>query len=205
MAKSKKLTFNMINAILPEVEEHEIVISEEHGMTACVKSVLGFGDAMSFVRSVAGSCFDSNDQYMPELFDFAVAVNIMVYYAGIDEPKDYSKAYRVLTHGDFYNKVFNEINTAQLDALVEAAKRRINHKREELIQANVAKMNELIIEVDRMVAESGEAVKTINSGDFQRVVESLVANVGSQTNVPPSNNDVVSDEQTNVVPITIKE
>lgn len=182
MSKSKKITFNMINAMLPEIEEHEVVIDKDSGMTISVKSMLGFGEAMNFVRSIAAASFDGDGMYMPEVFDFVVAINAMMYYAGFDEPKDFEKAYHVLMCSNVYNMIMERVNKGQFNALVDAARALINHRCQEMIQANVIKMNELISEVERMAAESSEAAEVINSGDFQKTVESLIAGITAQNN-----------------------
>jgi len=126
-----------------------------------------------------------------------------MYYAGFDEPKDYEKAYRVLMCSNVYNMVLEVVNKPQLHALIKASKSLIEHKRQELIQANVLRMDELISKVERMVAESSEAMEAINSGELQKAVESLVANITAQgaDNQADQTHENVNTQPDNIVPI----
>lgn len=206
MSKSKrKLTFNMINEILPEIEEVEVVVDEERGYVLSVKPMLGFSDAMNFARSVADSCFDEYGRYMPEVFDFSLAINAMMYYAGMEEPKDFGKAYRVLMQCDIFHKVLDVIDKNQFEALGNAAMKIIGNKREENIQVNVAKMNELIGEVDRLVKESRETTDAINSGEFQKTMESFMSNfamnANSASNAAESAQTGNTEAESNIIPL----
>ena len=173
--KTKKMTFNMLNETVKGMEPVEIVLDEEKELVLTVKRSLDFSDAMSFVRSVAESCFDDNDEYIPEAFDISVAVNTMIFYAGVQMPKDVQKAYRVITDSDVYDMVLDIVgDSTQFRQLVGAAHKRVEHKREMIVQTNVAKVTELIAAVERMVKDNQAVMEEMNTPDFQKTLGEMM-------------------------------
>ena len=104
--------------------------------------------------------------------------------------------------------VLSAIDKGQLSALVDAAQKLIAHKREETIQTNIAKMNELISAVDRMVKESDETAKAINSGEFQKTMQQFMSNMGMSAagaDLTQTTANTESEQPDNIVPLKPEE
>ena len=197
MAKTKKITFNMINEIIADNETTEIVLDEGKKLSLTVKRFLDFDEAIGFVHSIADSCFNDYGDYMPEAFDFAVCVNVLMYYAGVQTPTDFDKTYRVYAQNNFMDDVFDAIDYNQLHVLLKAADERIEYKKTVLAQANVGKMAELIESIDRMVSDSKATMEEVNSPEFQATLGNMLRALGQNSNT--ESKDVPEGDTDNIV------
>jgi len=183
MSKSKKITFGMIAADMPKTGERETIkfngVNREFEIE--VRKTLDFKDAMGFVRSIAATCADvNNGEYTPELFDFTVRVNTLIYYAGMEGTGDAVRAYDVAYRSGIYGAVVDAIDDEQYGVLLQAAKALIGYSRESIIAFQVAKVNELIEKMDEVMREGDTVVNALSSDELNGKLEDMmrIVNVG---------------------------
>jgi len=146
MAKAKKVTFSMLEKHVDDIPMREFVI--EDGVALQVKHVLGFKEAMDFVRAASEECFDKNGNYMPEVVEFIIRMNTLIYYAGLPAPTNYEKAYRAVMLWDGYEELMDYINSEQYDGLTAAIYARIAYIRNTVIQTKTSQVNEIIMRLN---------------------------------------------------------
>ena len=175
MSKTKKLTFNMI-AAAANVESAMVSIEVPGvpGLTFEVKPMLSLKDSIGFVSDVVDSCVDmETGQYTPEVFDFAVRVNILSRYAGVDAPKDLNKAYKVVYETKVVETIMSAINSEQFALLVDSAKAKMEHMASFLITSTTSKVNELVSKMDDVMKTNADVVGNINSESFKDLLASM--------------------------------
>ncbi len=173
MAKTKKVTFNMIAADIPKAETKELRFGTDGQFVMQVKHRLDFQEAVQFVRSVAGSCVDENNgEYNPELFDFAVRVNILTEYAGVTglDADKMDRAFRVVYESPLVQMVTELIDNDQLGRLVEEARERMEYLANAMANASAARMSELVARMDAMIDSGKEAMEMLDSDSFKEML-----------------------------------
>ena len=198
MSKTNKVTFNMISAEMDEDLNVEVTFAGKNNeIKMNVVRRLEFDDAMMFVHDIAASCKDvAGVNFLPEVFDFAVKANTLIYYAGFEAPKEIEKAYAVIYGTNLYDVIRNEIDEEQYLALVSAAKERVNNDREIMNNTQAAKMNELIAKMDAVMNEGDSIINELASGNLQNTIENLMAVVHGQEK-PEQTAEVTS----NIIPL----
>lgn len=175
MAKSKKITFNMIASDMKKNEEHilnYIIGDKEYAIP--VKERLELGDALGFIQMIVDMCADIDEgRYSIESYDFAVMLATLVYYAGFDMPKDAVKAYSVLVGTDIYDRVCEMINADQHVDLIGAAMKKIDFAREMIVSEHASRVNELISKMDETLVQGKEIVDMVNDGRLDALVGEL--------------------------------
>lgn len=184
MSKTKKMTFNMIAAALhKESEVVEVKLPEAEDIVLTVRRTLQMKDAMGFVQDVAASCIDLDAaSYTPEAFDFAMRINVLTRYAGVEAPKDLAKAYRIVYETGVFDAVFDEINHDQFDILIAAVHERIGYAQGLMTSAAVHKVDELVGKMDEMVETSTDVMERAGSSEFRSMLESFVKMQGAAEN-----------------------
>lgn len=200
---NKKLTLKSIIAHTPDVKTTDLYLNTDpfNDVALTVKHTLGLDEAMRFVQDVVGTCVDDDEAaYMPELFDFAVRVYVITYYAGIEMPKDVSKAYGVLYCTDLYDRIIDIIDRKQFDVLIDAIMRRIEHWRR-MMEASVAqKVAKLVEQMDELMEGNKDLIDKIDDDSFKdaiaRLAElNLINNAdGSEAARAPSVADDITEE-----------
>lgn len=199
MSKSKKITFGMIAADM-EKPESEIVkfggVNKEFEIE--VRRNLDFKGAMGFVHSIAASCASlDSGEYTPEVFDFAVRVNTLIYYAGFEGSEDTLKAYDVAYRSGLYDDITEVIDIDQYGVLLQAARTLVNYTRESIIAFQSAKVNELIDKMDEVMREGNSVVETLTSEEMNEKLGEMmrIANIGrtepAQESAEAESNNIV--------------
>jgi len=182
MAKSKKVTFKMLRADMPEVKSVEITWSGKNKTyTIDVKPVLSFEEAMEFVRETARVCAKAADvKYVPEAFDFAVKAGTLAYYAGLDIGEDESGAvYDIIYSTDLYNQVREVINEAQYLGLVNAARDKVNYERDSIVSAQGSQMNELLAKMDSVMNDGDKLMEQLSGDELRKNLDDLMRMAGT--------------------------
>lgn len=132
MSKTYGILFDDISTEIDMELKGEVTFDGKDGKTKiAVKRLLKYKEAMSFVDDVVTQCVDIKAcSYRPEVFDYAVKMNTLVYYAGFASPASTENAYSVIYGTNLYEVVRGEIDEEQYMALVSAAKERINNGKE---------------------------------------------------------------------------
>lgn len=180
--KSKKTTFNMIASKMPVSKINELQYGD---FTINIKNTISLKDAIAFINYVVSTCTDEeNADYSPELFDFAVRVSTLIYFAGIDAPKDPEKAYDVCYGTDLYHSVYSLINQEQHNELVTGAKENLDYHKDMLCSAAAVKAIELIDKMDTIVSKGAEAMDKLNTDEFVAKLDSVTQMVQGGNNAP---------------------
>lgn len=189
-AKSKKVTFNMINATLPKTETHEVVFGD---FVLEVKEYLTFAEATQFVTDAYSFCFDADtNEYVPEARDMAIRFATLFYYANIEMPKDLSKAYNVAYGTTLYQDVCFHINDEQYTTLIAAFDERVEYSKAMNISAAVTHVNELLKAMDDMMSGSAKVLDAYNSPEFAEAITSI-SNISTPVEVDKKERTVIME------------
>lgn len=189
---SKKYTINTLMQSIPDVNKVEL--KPEGGcfkdVVIQVRTTLPLEDAMGFVRDIAATCIDDeNAEYSPELFDFAVRLYTLMYYANIDLSKDAKKAYQILYNTGIFDQVSESVQAEQLVDLIEAAEKKIEHWKNILSSSVAGKVSDLMKKMDEVMSGSEQMMEAIDGEEFKAAVARL-ADAGvlnsAQAATPPS-------------------
>lgn len=173
---SKKITINALMESIPEAETTEVNL--EGGcfkdVTIRVRRTLPLEDALGFVHDIATLCTDDKTaEYSPELFDFAVRLHVLTYYANVDLTKDVKKAYRILYMTNIFQQVYTCVDSTQCSNLILSAERKIDHWKS-LMESSVAgKVSEMLKKMEDVMVGSEQMMEAIDSDDFKAAVARL--------------------------------
>ncbi len=175
MAKSKKLTFNMLAVNMPKVE-NKVVDIDINGNTyeLSIRPMLSFDDANAFVRSIASACYDmANSEYMPEALDFTWRLFTVIFYAGVSAPTNIDKAYDVLYRTKIYDTVVANIDVGQYMRLRDVVYKRVEFAKECIATQQSSRVNELLGKMEQMFSDSAEVVDQISSDEFAAQINNI--------------------------------
>lgn len=199
---SKKFTINTLMKAIPEINKTDIKLEGEFfkDVTIQVRRTLPLEDAVVFVKNIVATCVDDEQaEFMPELFDFAVRMYVVLYYANVDLTKDVKKAYRILYDTTLFEQVSSHVNSEQISNLILAAKQRLEHWKNILSSSVAEKVSEMMHKMEEVMAGSEEMMETIEGDDFKAAVARLtdVGILKSDTpSVPFDTNDFVKESVT---------
>lgn len=199
---SKKFTINTLMESIPEVNKTDIKLEGEYfkDVTVQVRRTLPLEDAMNFVKDITATCIDDEQaEFMPELFDFAVRMYIVMYYANIDLSKDVKKAYRILYDTTLFEQVYAHVNTVQSTNLILSAEKRIEHWKNILSSSLAGKVSEMLRKMEDVMAGSEEMMAAIDGDEFKAAVARLSDSGVLKTNepsVPAELNDSITESVT---------
>ena len=89
-------------------------------MPISVRPLLTFRETSCFVNTVMAACFDDEHGIaVPEAMDFAIRANTVLRYTNLELPEDLEEQYTILYGTDIYDTIRQNIQTAQLDAIIK--------------------------------------------------------------------------------------
>ena len=185
---SKKFTINTLMESIPEVNKTDVKLEGEYfkDVTVQVRRTLPLEDAMNFVKDITATCIDDEQaEFMPELFDFAVRMYVVMYYANVDLSKDVKKAYRILYDTTLFEQVYAHVNTAQCTNLILSAEKRIEHWKNILSSSLAGKVSEMLRKMEDVMAGSEVMMAAIDGDEFKAAVARLSDSGVLKTNEPP--------------------
>ncbi len=173
-SKTKKLTFNMLAAEVQSKEPASVTVRGFEDQPLMVQRTLTLNNAIEFVRNTVSMVVDEESgEYLPEVFDFALKLNVLMSYAGIPVPKDFNKAYKVIYESNLYESVMEVINKEQYYILEDAIEDRVKYLRDTFVASAAAQLNKLVQKMDNVMNESTSALGQINSTDFLKALDSM--------------------------------
>lgn len=199
---SKKFTINTLMESIPEVNKTDVKLEGEYfkDVTVQVRRTLPLEDAMNFVKDITATCIDDEQaEFMPELFDFAVRMYVVMYYANVDLSKDVKKAYRILYDTTLFEQVYAHVNTAQSTNLILSAEKRIEHWKNILSSSLAGKVSEMLRKMEDVMAGSEVMMAAIDGDEFKAAVARLSDSGVLKTNepsVPAELNDSITESVT---------
>ncbi len=173
-SKTKKLTFNMIAAEIQPKEPVMITVRGFEDQPIAVQKTLSFKQALSFIKNTTAMVVDAEmGEYMPEIFDFALKLNVIMSYADIPVPKDLEKAYKVVYESNLYDSVMDVINGEQYYILEDAVSDRVQYLRDTLVSGAAIQVNAMIKKMEDMMGDSLKTLNEFNSDSFLNALNSM--------------------------------
>ena len=173
---TKKYTINTLMDSIPEVNKTDIKIEGAcfKDVTIQVRRTLPLEDAVNFVKDISATCVDDEQaEFMPELFDFAVRMYTVMYYANIDLSKDVKKAYRILYDTTLFKQVYGFVDAEQITNLILSAEKRIEHWKNILSASVAGKVSEMMRKMEDVIAGSEAMMDTIDGEEFKAAISRL--------------------------------
>ena len=142
--KIKKISINALEKCVKEAAGEPIVTREWRGINVNIKVRLGLQEMMTFVDGVVKTCFTENDnQYTPEVLDFAIRSSVLEMYANFTLPTNIEKQYELLYGCDMYGTILETIDRSQFDAMLRAIDEKIAHIAASNIEAVTRQVNDV--------------------------------------------------------------
>lgn len=142
--KIKKISINALEKSVKEAVGEPIVTKEWRGINVNIKVRLGLKEMMKFVDGVVKTCFTEDDnQYTPEVLDFAIRSSVLDMYANFTLPSNIEKQYELVYGCDVYTTIMDTIDRSQFDAMLRAIDEKIAHIAASNIEAVTRQVNDV--------------------------------------------------------------
>lgn len=142
--KIKKISINALEKCVKEAAGEPIVTKEWRGINVNIKVRLGLKEMMTFVDGVVKTCFTEDDnQYTPEVLDFAIRSSVLEMYANFTLPSNIEKQYELVYGCDVYSTILEAIDRSQFDAMLRAIDEKISHIAASNIEAVTRQVNDV--------------------------------------------------------------
>lgn len=150
-----------------------------NGLEISIKDMLSLDDMVTFINSSVNSCFDDNDNYMPEIKDFVIKANTIGFYTNISLPSDTNEMYEIIYYSwDYLSTVIlNNINCKQYEEMIYAIESKIedrNNCSEKLSKTVCSVMSGL----KNLIDNYSSMIKSINKEDIDMIVNAVKENGG---------------------------
>jgi len=173
MAKNeKKISISSLDKIIKENFSNKSM-HEWYGVEVAVKHSLSFTETLEFVGSVVDSCFQPNGDYIPEVMDFAIKSNILSKYTNISLPDNLEHRYEIIYNSDVVDFVCQHINKTQLQEIVTASVRKVEHLCNTGIVEIRAKLNGLVDSFAEMQTQTEEMFSNVSADDIAKVMSAI--------------------------------
>lgn len=131
--KFNKITINAFEKVMKETYE-PVSEFEWHGIDVVVLKTLPVKEMLSFVDSVAKTCFrDDTGEYEPGAKDFAIRSLVLEKYANFTMPASINLQYELVYQTDAFREVLDRINPDQFRMIIDAIDEKIDYMK----QANI--------------------------------------------------------------------
>lgn len=155
MSENKRVSVNAVEAVMKKHFSKEASF-DWYGNTVVVKKVLPLKSVFEFVQQVVNSCYDDDD-YMPEMKDFAIRACTIEKYTNVALPKNSENMYMMMYGCDLFDTVIRVIDKKQFDLILDMVDDKINYMQE-------SKINEF----HKMLADAQKAI-----GNFKELSEAM--------------------------------
>ena len=147
-----------------------------HGVDVTVRKTITLAEMLGMVRDIVTSCYDEDQKYLPEVFDFAAAVSLLSRYANIDMPGDIEEQYALVVGTDLYSMIAGEVNQRQLDQILEAARAHIEYINCEHSNFVMSRISELSESLEAVAGRVKDVFDGVNAEDLQNVIKAVGEN-----------------------------
>lgn len=171
--KPSKLSVNDMDKIMAELDPNEKVV-EWHGLEVRIKKMLSLTDMMSFVRDVTSSCFAKDThEFIPEIRDFAIRMNVMEMYANFKLPTNLVKRYDVVMRSGAFEMIMEHIDAAQYCSIIGAIDKKIANMAEANVEMVHAKLNDLILNFNKLYETLNSVYSGVTQEDIKNIAEAF--------------------------------
>lgn len=143
------------------------------GMTFEIKRVLSFAEMTEFIDSVMSLCFSDSYLYLPEVRDFAINSCIIDYYTNIDIVDDVSIRYNTIYCTNLIEQIKKEINTNQLDNILDALDEKIDYRVSTNIDALLSQVDNIVQTLENFAQKAQDSFKDLTPDDIKGFVSSI--------------------------------
>lgn len=176
----KKIGSKALNKVLKDGFCDSATIVNWYDLDIECKKFLCFDDAISFSNHICDLCFLESGEYVPEMFDFALRSCVVEYYTNVSLPNNIDKRYEIVYGTDLYYTIYNKVDFAQLDELINCAFKRVS-RRLELDKEDIKnRLNVLIEKFDDIADEISSVYENVDS-DTMNSIANVAANLENMT------------------------
>ena len=143
------------------------------GMTVEIKRVLSFAEMTEFIDSVMSLCFSDSYLYLPEVRDFAINSCIIDYYTNIDIVDDVNIRYNTIYCTNLIEQIKKEINTNQLDNILDALDEKIDYRVSTNIDAILSQVDNIVQTLENFAQKAQDSFKDLTPDDIKGFVSSI--------------------------------
>ena len=143
------------------------------GIVAQAKDIILLQDMLEFVNDVVELCFDSEGNYVPELYDFAIRREVVMKYTTIEMPNDAEMQYKILFATSLFDIVMEYVNKKQFNEMIRAIDRKLKY-------ASDARTMQAHVEIQKIAETFGSlnknvqvAMEKISDVDLSELFEKL--------------------------------
>lgn len=170
--KEQRISINALEKIAKE-QFQETTTKKWFDIEITIKRSLPLTEMLEFVQEVSEACFTTDGTFVPEIMDFAIKSGILTHYANFTLPSNLEKQYWLIYSTDAIEAVCECINNAQLQEIVDAANRKIDHMCDTDIVATRAKLNELYSAFEKMGEEFSNMFSGVNPEELRNMISAL--------------------------------
>lgn len=169
------------NKIIEAVRVPDVTTAiEYHGVTLNVRERISFPEMLSFVNTVADSCFTLEGEYAPQVDMFAFKSNVIDFFTDVELPEDLAERYKLVMMTDLYSVVTENVYEAQLDDMRDSVSKLVEYK----LATNVSAANHELSAVAgtlKTIAETyGQFAQSLDSGAVKQMMDALNANTADR-------------------------
>lgn len=143
------------------------------GMTFEIKRVLSFAEMTEFIDSVMSLCFSDSYLYLPEVRDFAINSCIIDYYTNIDIVDDVNIRYNTIYCTNLIEQIKKEINTNQLNNIIDALDEKIDYRVGTNIDALLSQVDNIVQTLENFAQKAQDSFKDLTPDDIKGFVSSI--------------------------------
>jgi len=163
------------------VKKYAVVNGETATIDICGSSVevkrnISLPESVAFVSNVVELCFSETGEYMPELKDFGIRLNVIARFTNIELNDTTSNVYDVLYGNDLFETVLAEIDSGQLKSIVYGIDQRIKLVND----MNVISFNNNMDKLQKQVAEFLVMFEDLFSGVTKEDLSMIAKAIGNE-------------------------
>lgn len=163
------------------VKKYAVVNGETATIDICGSSVevkrnISLPESVAFVSNVVELCFSETGEYMPELKDFGIRLNVIARFTNIELNDTTSNVYDVLYGNDLFETVLAEIDSGQLKSIVYGIDQRIKLVND----MNVISFNNNMDKLQKQVAEFLIMFEDLFSGVTKEDLSMIAKAIGNE-------------------------
>ena len=166
----KNISFDDVVAV---VDPESITHMDCGGTTIDVRSTVPFAEASKFVETVTDLCFDNSGDYIPQVYDVAVAYAIIDIYTSIETPTDITALADVVYRSNIIKNIRQYIDDAQVESLLEAVAKKIEYRIAINTSAAVNKSNDIINKIEEAEKMLEQVASGLGGEDVTKLVSAI--------------------------------
>lgn len=143
------------------------------GIVAQAKDIILLQDMLEFVNDVVELCFDSEGNYVPELYDFAIRREVVMKYTTIEMPDDAEMQYKILFATSLFDIVMEYVNKKQFNEMIRAIDRKLKYTSDARTMQAHAEIQKIVDTFGSLNKNVQVAMEKISDVDLSELFEKL--------------------------------